>query len=195
MSEEDRLKWDGKYAQGEYQARTWPSPLLEAWLDKIPRGRALDLGCGTGRNALCVAGAGFKVDALDISSVALAKGQASARERGLDINWLQTDLDNVQLEAGAYQLITVIRYVNRRMTQAIIDALAPDGWLLFEHHLRTPVDVDGPRSPKFRLAPQELLQLFGGLRILHYQESIKMERDERPMAIVELIGCKGDPGF
>ncbi len=195
MSEEDRLRWDGKYEQGEYKARTWASPLLEAWLDKIPPGRALDLGCGTGRNALRIAEAGFKVDALDISTVALGRGRASARERGLDINWQQTDLDNVQFEAASYQLITVIRYVNRRMTQAIIEALAPDGWLLFEHHLRTPVAVEGPRSPQFRLAPQELLQMFAGLRILHYQESIRKERSDGPMAIVELIGCKGDPGF
>jgi len=195
MSEADRLKWDRKYAEGAYRARAWPSPLLEAWLDRFPPGRALDIACGTGRNALRVAEAGFQVDALDISAVALERGRDSARERGLSINWQQADLDALHLEAGHYQLITVIRYVNRRMTQALIDALAPGGWLLFEHHLRTPVDVDGPHNPEFRLDPQEPLHMFADLRILHYEEAIKLERDERPMAIVELIGCKGDAGY
>ncbi len=195
MSEADRQKWDQKYAEGAYQARTWPSELLEAWLDKFPPGRALDIGCGTGRNALCIAAAGYQVDALDISSVALQRGRDSARERGLEINFQQIDLDNLELEPNQYQLITIIRYVNRQITQTIINALAPGGWLLFEHHLRTPIDVDGPRSPNFRLAPQEPLAMFSGLRVLHYSEAIKVERDERPMAIVEFIGCKGDPGY
>jgi tellurite methyltransferase len=195
MSEADRQKWDQKYAEGAYQARTWPSGLLEAWLDKFPPGRALDIGCGSGRNALRIAEAGYQVDALDISNVALERGRNSARERGLEINFQQTDLDTLELEPNQYQLITIIRYVNRQITQTIVNALAPGGWLLFEHHLRTPIDVDGPRSPSFRLAPQEPLAMFSELRILHYQEAIKVERDERPMAIVELIGCKGDPGY
>ncbi len=195
MSEVDREKWDGKYADGSYHTRTWPSPLLEAWLDRFPPGRALDIACGTGRNALRVAEAGYQVDALDISSVALDRARNSAHERGLEINWLQTDLDEARFETGGYQLVTVIRYVNRRMTQAIIDALAPDGWLLYEHHLRTPLNVEGPRSPEFRLAPQEVLQMFSSLRILHYGEAIQVEPDGTTMAIVELIGCKGDPGY
>ncbi len=195
MSEADRLKWDKKYAAGEYRSRTWPSPLLEAWLQRFPPGQALDIACGAGRNALRLAQAGYQVDALDISSVALERGRQSAEQRGLEINWQQADLDDLQLQAGHYQLITIIRYVNRNMTQALVDALCPGGWLLFEHHLRTPLDVDGPRSPAFRLDPQEPLQMFTDLRILHYEEAIRNDEGDRPMAIVELIGCKGDPGY
>jgi len=55
MSDADRERWNARYAAGEYAARTHPSPLLAAWIDRLPRGRALDVACGLGRNAIHLA--------------------------------------------------------------------------------------------------------------------------------------------
>ncbi|MGA5816503.1 class I SAM-dependent methyltransferase [Kitasatospora sp. NPDC094028] len=88
--------WDGFYAD-----RSRPVPFFEAKPDEhlaayvegrpIAPGRALDLGCGPGRNALYLASRGFEVDALDLSPVAVAWAKDRAREAGVDVRFLCGD--------------------------------------------------------------------------------------------------------
>lgn len=199
MSEADRLKWDARFQAGSYASRTYPSPFLEEWLARVPAApagrRALDVGCGAGRNALRLAEAGYRVDAMDISRHALARGADAAAARGLTVNWIEADMDDTVPEAGAYAFISVVRFMNRAMPARLVSALAPGGWLLFEHHLVTPRRVDGPRGDGFRVAPQELLRSFAALRVVHYSEGIADDPDGRAMALARLVACHGDPGF
>lgn len=104
--------WDRFYAD-----RTKPIPFfvpkadesLAAALDEglITPGRALDLGCGPGRNALYLASRGFQVDAVDLSPTAIAWAEDRARETEADIRFLCGDA--FQLAAsdlqGPYDLI------------------------------------------------------------------------------------------
>ena len=196
MSEAERLEWDRRYTDGDYRPRTWPSPFLEAWLDRLPKGRALDLGCGAGRHALRLAEAGHQVEAIDISASAIQMARTEAEHRGLEVAWKVADLDDAELRTGFYDVITVIRYFNRPMWPRLIAALAPNGWLLIEHHLQTTADVDGPGSPDFRLEPQELLEAFRPLRVVHYEEVLETARRERQAyALARLVACKGNPGW
>ncbi len=194
MSEAERVKWDQRYAEGDYRPRPWASPFLEEWLPRLGSGRALDVACGAGRNALALAAAGFDVEAVDISAVAIDMGRQAAADRGLEIDWRVADLDELSLPAGRYQLITVFRYRNRDLWPRLIPALAPDGWLLIEHHFRTTADVAGPPDD-FRLEPQELLRAFAGLRIVHYQETIETDRSDLLFALQRMAACAGNPGF
>jgi len=195
VREADLYKWEPRYREGTYVSRSYASPLLDAWLEKVPRGRALDVACGAGRNALHLAAAGFTVDAMDIAPAALERAAQTAAQRGLTVNWLQADLDTTVPEPGAYALISMIRFMNRALMPHLAAALADDGWLIAEHHFQTPVAVDGPGGPDFRLRPQELLRAFPDLRIVHWQEAIADDPDGRPMALSRLVACKGDPGF
>lgn len=196
MSQAERERWDERYATGEYRARTRPTPFLADWLPRLPRGRALDVATGTGRNALLLAEAGFDVTAIDISSVAIERATAESERRGLDVTWQVADLDTAPLPSGSFDLITVLRYRNPELWARLADALAPDGWLVIEHHLRTTADAVGPRDPAFRLAPQELLHAFTDLRVLHYSEQLEPGDDPSDRyAIARLVACKGDPGF
>jgi SAM-dependent methyltransferase len=199
MSEADREKWDTRYREGSYEARNYASPFLESWLPKLPatlRGMpALDVACGAGRNALRLAEAGFAVDAMDISAAALARAAASAAARGLQVNWIEADLDHARPTPGHYALISVIRFTDPLLHPHLAAALAPHGWLLYEHHLRTPRAVGGPTSERFRVAPQQLLRDFASLRVVHYEEGIDDDPDGRTMALVRLVACNGDPGF
>ena len=113
MAETDREKWDQRYAEGAYRPRTYPSPFLVERLPELPRGRALDLACGAGRNALHLAEAGYEIEAVDISRVAIERARESARERGLEVSWRVADLDDFVPTRGRYDLITVVRYTNR----------------------------------------------------------------------------------
>ncbi len=88
--------WDGFYAD-----RAKPVPFFVAKPDEnlaahverglITPGRALDLGCGPGRNALHLASLGFEVDAVDLSPTALAWAGERAREAGADIRFHRGD--------------------------------------------------------------------------------------------------------
>ena len=196
MTEADREKWDQRYAEGSYRSRTYPSPFLVERLAELPRGRALDLACGAGRNALCLAEAGYAVEAVDISGVAIGRARATARERGIEVDWRVADLDDFEPPPGRYDLITVIRYTNRKMMERLPEGLADGGMLLVEHHLRTNAPVRGPTSRAFRLAPNELIDLYHGrLRVLFHDERIAPDPDGQHVALVRFLGCRGSPGF
>ncbi|GAA4334391.1 methyltransferase domain-containing protein [Pigmentiphaga soli] len=195
MSDADQLRWNRRYAEGSYRSRSMPSPFLEHWLGHVPAGRALDVACGAGRNALRLAEAGFAVDAVDISTVALEMAGEEARRRQLTVNWQAGDLDSLAFEPGAYQLITVFRFHDPALWPRLIKALAPDGWILVEHHLRTPLPVAGPESEAFRIAPGELLDVFKALRIVHYSEKIEEPVPGRIEANVRVAACNGFPGW
>jgi tellurite methyltransferase len=195
MSEADRDKWERRYAEGGYIARTHPTELLEEWLPRLPRGRALDLACGAGRNALHLALAGYRVDAMDISAVALERGAAKAADLGVTVNWIDVDLDNAELTPDCYDLVVVARYVNRGLTRDLIASLREGGYLVYEQHFLTTQKVDGPRSRSFRLQPNELLEMFASLRVLYFREGLIVDPDKRAMALAQLVACKGSPGF
>jgi SAM-dependent methyltransferase len=196
VSEDERQNWDSRYASGDYRPRPAAGPFLEAWVDRLPLGRALDVACGAGRHAMRLAEAGLDVDAVDVSAVAIDMAAEEAKRRGLELNWVVADLDDHELPVGAYNVITVIRYVNRGLWLRLIDGLAPGGWLLVEHHMKTAADVDGPSSPEFRLEPQELLRAFAELRILFYEETLaEGDRPGRRHALQRLVAVKDGPGW
>ncbi|MCA8967727.1 MAG: class I SAM-dependent methyltransferase [Planctomycetes bacterium] len=195
MSDADRDKWQGMYESGRYEPRTQASPLLEEWLPRLPRGRALDIACGVGRHALRLAEAGYAVDAIDIAPAALAIGRATAAGRGLAIDWQAADIDAFDPPPGRYDVVVCARYVNRLLMPRLPTALTPGGWLLFEHHLRTSLEVNGPRDAGFRLAPNELLTAFPGLRVVHYREQVITDPNGMRMAVAQLVACNGDAGL
>ncbi len=198
MSKAEYQSWEKRYSSGSYEGRGWPSDLLESWITRIPAGRALDLPSGRGRNALYLAEHGWEVDAVDISPSALKTGAELAKERGLDVNWHQADLDVDPVPNAPYELIVSCFYMNRNLIPSIKEWLAPNGFVVFEQHMESSFDVQGPATSDWRLAPNELLRLFSDFRIVHYEEGIyRHERGGKEVwnALSRLVACKGEPGF
>lgn len=193
MSAAERDKWNARYRDGAYAERTHPTALLAEWLPRIPRGRALDVACGAGRNALFLAASGFAVCAADISGVALERGRRAAEQRGLEIEWLEADLDEDPervLPGGRFDLIVWVRYVHRTLMPHLVARLAAGGVLVCEQHLATDVPVAGPTSPGFRLAPGELERSAHGLTVLHAYEGPVVDPDGRTVALAQLVAKK-----
>jgi SAM-dependent methyltransferase len=193
MAEADRDKWNERHREG-YAAHGQPTAVLKQWIDRIPRGRALDLACGSGRNALFLAANGFDVDAVDISDVALDIGRRRARAAGLRVNWIEQDLDAPQngppTLADSYTLLLVVRYVNLPLIRELSDRLLPGGMLMTEQHFVTDAEVGGPTDPMFRLQPGALREFAEslGFRLRFFEEAI-VEEDPggQPMALARLV--------
>ena len=187
MSAVDRQKWNLRYREGAYHGRTHPSTFLEECAAALPApGRALDLACGTGRNAVYLADLGFAVDAVDISAEALAIGRA--RTPALPIRWLEHDLDSGFVPEASYDVIVNIRFVNLPLLESLVPWLRPNGVMIVEQHLATPrEDVIGPRNPAFRVAPGELARLASALAIERIQEDVLADPDGRKAALSRLL--------
>ena len=195
VSRAERDKWNERYRGGQYASREHPTALLADWAPRVRNGAALDVACGAGRNALFLAAAGFRVDAVDISDAGIERARASAVSRGLDIRFIEADLTGdprLTLPDEPYDLIVWVRYVNPGLMPHLVDRLAPGGHIVCEQHVTTPADVVGPRSPEFRLAPNELLRSASGLLVVHYNEGIVVDPDGRPAALAQIIARRPD---
>lgn len=96
----DREYWDRKYLEGGGVLEGPPVALLVRWLPRLPRGRALDIAAGCGRHAVLLAESGYRVDALDVSPLAVAKLVERARIRGVWVRAAVVDLDDLDLPAA-----------------------------------------------------------------------------------------------
>lgn len=153
-----------------------PAPFLRDCLPLLPRGRALDVACGRGRNALFLASHGFTVDAVDRDEQALAELQSAAARHGLtSISTRALELEDAarppEFRAAGYDVIIGFFYLHRPLFPALLRALKPGGVLVYEtflvdNHLRH----GHPRRREFCLERNELLDLARGLRILRYDE-------------------------
>lgn len=172
MTESDRERWDRKYDAGEGPAHFRPNRLLTDNRDLLTGGRALDVACGFGGNALYLASLGYRVDAVDVSTVALAHAQGEARRRGLQINLVQADLARWQVPRSHYDLIVVFFYLNRELVPVLGAALRPRGLLFQANRNRHFMEIRPDFNPDYLLEPGELHRLasIAGLEILHHAD-------------------------
>ncbi len=189
MSQDDRDKWNQRYAEDSYRKNN-PVTLLENWISEVPTGRALDIASGAGRNAVFMAQAGFDVDAIDISHAGLAKAKEMAESKGLDINWIEHDLDESYDFDTNYQLIVVLWYVNLPLIARLSDCLAPGGFLICEEHLVTDQEVIGPKNPLYRIKSGALREAIASLEILLYEESIEDNDVGEPVSSARVVARK-----
>lgn len=173
----DRVRWNRRYREREERDRhRRPSRWLTAHrrlLDQLPKGSALDLACGTGRNSLYLARLGFEVEAVDISDVAVRRLGDLAARRKLPIRARVMNLETAGLPRGRYRVIVNINYLERKLFPAIQAALRPGGLLFFVSFLKGPsAPLRGKINPAYLLDPGELRRAFAGLEILEYREGL-----------------------
>ncbi len=186
MSDDDQERWDQRYRDGAYEQRTHPSALVAEWIDRLPRGRALDVASGAGRNARFLHGLGYSVTALDISSVALSRLADTPQ-----IQVIAHDLDSgLPAFDGGFDLILKMRFFNLTLVPALIDALYPGGVLVCEVLLQGGLAEVGPAGPRFRAAPGALRTAASELVVMHDTEGEVVDPDGRSVNLARLIARK-----
>ncbi len=151
---------------------TQPSPFLVEQLQRLPRGRALDLAMGLGRNAVHLARHGWTVDGVDRSLKAAQEAKSLAGRLGVGINGIVADLAAYPIRPAHYDLICCFYFLDRLLFPVIHQGLKTGGAVLYQS-----VTIDQlalrPDFPKEHcLEHNELLAAFKGLRVLYYREAI-----------------------
>jgi SAM-dependent methyltransferase len=194
----DRLKWEARYRAGDCPHDGPPSGLLRRWLARTAPGgtgataRALDVATGLGRNAIYLARAGYRVDAVDISPTALREAATRARrERVRNIRWIAADLDRWRPRRAWYDVVVNAFYLNRRLFAALRAAVRPGGLLVFETHLASRTDA-GPRGGRYRLRPGELRRALRGWDVLYANDGVSRE-GRRMLALARIIARRPLP--
>lgn len=167
------LQWNIRYRAGEQLFET-PAPLVTRFVEGLPAGSALDLASGPGRNALYLAGQGWRVMAVDGSPIAIGILRARAREKNLQVESKIADLERHQFEIQpeAYDLVCDCYYLQRDLIPSLKAGVKPGGWVIAIVHLAGSDEPDGTPT---RARSGELRSFFEDWTILHDYEGVPNE--------------------
>ena len=155
-------RWNKKYLSHRYSDDITPDPLLaENRFLLSGKGNALDLACGVGDDALYLAKLGYSSFAVDGSLTALRFGKQKARANSLELLSFVTDLDSYPLPVAHFDVIVVLRYLNRDLVKPIRRALRAGGVLLFQTFNKRFLEQKPSFSEEYVLSDGELLDWFG----------------------------------
>ena len=174
----EREDWNRHYEERGHNHGRRPDPTVVAELDRLRPGRALDLGCGQGRNGAWLAEQGWRVTGVDFSDAALAE----ARRAAPAAEWVQADLREYEPAAAAYDLVLYVfvqlpAVERRAVLERAAAAVAPGGTLLVVGHdlLNLTEGWAGPSDPAVLFTPDDVAAELPGLEVE------RAERVRRPV--------------
>ena len=167
-----RERWNRRWAGERASAATTPSAFLIAETEALPPGRALDVACGAGRNAVWLARRGWRVTGVDFSEVALRAARELARAAGVEVEWIEADAVTWAPPVRAYDLVAVM-YLQvpageRRAALAhAASAVQPGGTLLVVGHdlLNLTEGTGGPTQAEVLFTTDDVVAEIGDLAI------------------------------
>jgi SAM-dependent methyltransferase len=173
--------WDVRYSAPDYAYGTAPNDFLVSVAAQIPKGTVLSLAEGEGRNAVYLAGLGYKVLGVDASAVGLGKAQRLADERGVTIETRVADLATFNIEPEAWDAVVSIfchlpSGIRGSVHRKLVAGLRPGGVLVLEAY--TPAQLalktGGPPTEDMLMTLDKLRTELEGLQFIHARE---LERD------------------
>jgi SAM-dependent methyltransferase len=180
-----RDDWDTRYAAEELVWSAGPNRFLVSEVADLPPGRALDLACGEGRNAIWLAERGWQVTAVDFSEVGVEKG----RRRNGAVDFRVADV--LEFDAGEEQYdLVIVFYLQlpademQRVLRKAARAVAPGGtFLLVGHDLRNLTDGQGgPKDAAVLYRAEDLPEFLDGLVV---ERAAPVDRDGAIDALVK----------
>ena len=183
-----REEWDRKYAASGLLWSGEPNRRFASEAADLPPGRALDLACGEGRNAVWLAGRGWNVAGVDFSEVAIAKARELAAREGVEVDFVCADLLEYEPDHHAYDLVVVL-YLQvpaeerRLVLERAASAVAPGGTLILVGHHLANIDegVGGPSDPAVLYTPDDIVSELPELVIERAERVLRdVEGEDRP---------------
>ena len=174
--------WDERY-RSEGAKHSTPTPLLVEIAGKLKPGRALDLACGTGRNAIWLAEHGWQVTAVDGSAAAIETLHKQCP--AVDTHVADLEKHEFPIAEESWDLIVVCYYLQRDLFEPVKRGVKSGGVALVIVHLVEP----GHEQSQFSLQHGELAKYFEGWEILHRYEG-KPSDPEHKRAVAEIVARK-----
>lgn len=133
-------EWDSRYR--ERGGAMWsgrPNGRLVAEVAALTPGRALEIGCGEGADAIWLAEHGWAVTAIDVPEVAIGRAWEASRAAGASVEWICGDVLRTPFPAGSYDLLSMQypalpRAADAAAVRRLLDTVGPGGLLLAVYH-------------------------------------------------------------
>lgn len=172
-----------------------PSSFLVRNFELLPRGLALDVAMGEGRNAIYLATRGFDVDGVDVRPETVARARASARRINAPIRAVVGNVEDGTyiIPMDAYDTIMVFNFLHRPLFTDIREGVRPGGVVIYETFTEDQPKYGRPTNPDFLLRKGELREVFADWEILRYRETVEPERPGgQPRAVAGIVARKSE---
>jgi SAM-dependent methyltransferase len=133
-------EWDARYRdRGEAMWSGRPNGRLVAEAATLIPGRALDVGCGEGADAIWLAQEGWTVTAIDVSEVAICRAREASDRAGVSVEWVCGDVLQTPFAGGSFELVSMQypalpKAAGEASVRTLLDAVRPGGVLLAVYH-------------------------------------------------------------
>ena len=169
----DEEKWDRIY-QNKTDNNNQVAKVLVENQHLLPgSGKALELACGLGANAIFLSKHNLETSAWDISGEAISRLEQTARQSGVILITEIRDVIKSPPVKNSFDVIVISRFLDRKIIPDVISALKDNGLVFYQTFIKDKVQDIGPSNPEYLLDNNELLCLFNTLEILVYREEGK----------------------
>ncbi len=166
----NRDMWEERHCGAELGGA---EPSVIEFLPLLPRGRALDIAAGDGRNSIALARGGIHVMAVDWSENALSSLMRIARKDELAIEPVIGDLEQaLPFRPDSFDIVLNVSFLERGLFPSLKKVLRIGGVLLFDTFLIDQAASGHPRNPRFLLGHYELADLLSDMELIRYREGI-----------------------
>ena len=197
---DDRF-WDERYAAAELIWTAEPNRFLVAEVNGLAPGRALDLACGEGRNAVWLATQGWEVTGVDFSRIGLDKAHHLAQQHQVAVEWMRADVTTYQPPPSRFDLVAILylQLPAEPLAAALgnaVRALAPGGTLLLVGHDTTNLarGYGGPKDPAVLYSPDDIVMNLDGL-VIERAERVRrpVQTDQGTVEAIDALVRAHDP--
>ena len=169
--------WNERYDATDLGWSEGPNKFVAKVAEVLPPGRALDLACGEGRNAIWLARQGWTVIGVDFSDVAIEKSRRISAAADVTVEWQCADVVTYEPPTTTFDfaLLSYLQLPATEMEQVVThacQALALGGSLLVIGHARANLTegIGGPQDPLILYEPEDVVTWLADLHVLRAEQ-------------------------
>jgi SAM-dependent methyltransferase len=175
-------KWNERYKEEAFAYGKEPNLFFKEWIEKFEPGSILMPADGEGRNGVFAAGLGWKVTSFDLSMEGKSKALQLAKEKGVALEYIVGDLEQLDFERGSFDAIGLV-YAHFAAAQKSVfhkklhDYLRPGGIIILEAFSKRHIDlikldpkVGGPKDIDMLYSTAEIITDFENYEVLVLEE-------------------------
>jgi SAM-dependent methyltransferase len=191
----DAQGWDERYAGSDLVWSAGPNAFVVAEVGDLPPGRALDVACGEGRNALWLAEQGWDVVGIDFSTVGIDKARRIAEHRDVTVDLRVGDVTEPGAVDGTFDLV-LVAYLHlpaeqmRPLLEHLERLVSPGGTLLLVGHHVDNLEHGhgGPPDPAVLQDPARLAGWLGALEVERAEAVTRtVDTDDGPRTAIDAL--------